>query len=112
MARRRRMARFTGPMSSFSKDSSVLTQKIKPGTVGRTLAFAAPYKRQLLLFLLVVVVNSSIGICNPLIYREIINVGILNGDSRLVVELAILVGCLGVFDALLGLSQTYLATRI
>jgi ATP-binding cassette subfamily B protein len=106
------MARFTGPMSSFSKDSSVLTQKIKPGTVGRTLAFAAPYKRQLLLFLLVVVVNSSIGICNPLIYREIINVGILNGDSRLVVELAILVGCLGVFDALLGLSQTYLATRI
>ena len=87
-------------------------QKIKWATVRRTLAVAAPHSRMLLLFVVVVVVSSSIGIAYPLIYRAIINEGILKQNTGLIVRLAVLVGGLGVLDAALGLGQTYLATRV
>jgi ATP-binding cassette, subfamily B, bacterial len=66
----------------------------------------------LLVFLVVVVVSSSIGIAYPLIYREIIDEGILKQNAALIVRLAALIAGLGVVDAALGLGQTYLATRV
>ncbi|MGH9569490.1 MAG: ABC transporter ATP-binding protein, partial [Candidatus Angelobacter sp.] len=99
-------------MRSFGQDSSVLKQKIKPGTAKRTLTFAAPYAWLLALFLIVVVVDATIGIVNPLLYREIINNGILKGNSSLIIQLALLVALLGVFDGALGLAQTYISSKI
>ena len=106
------MRGLTGPLSSFLKDSTVLEKKIKPGTARRTLAFALPHSGLLLLFLAIVIANAGIGIANPLIYRQIINEGILKPNGPLIVRLALLIAGLGVLDAALGLSQTYLATRI
>ncbi len=103
--------RGAGRILSFG-DPAVLGRKVKPGTARRALSFAAPHSRSLLLFLLVVVADSSIAIANPLIYRQIIDKGILTGDSRLIVELASLIAGLGILDAALGLAQTYLASRI
>ena len=99
-------------MRSFGKDASVVNQKVKPGTARRTLLFAAPYARLLVVFLLVVVVDATIGIVNPLIYRVIINQGILKGNSHLIIQLALLLGVLGLFDAALGLTQSYLSAKI
>jgi ATP-binding cassette, subfamily B, bacterial len=82
------------------------------GTARRTLAFAAPHAWLLALFLLVVIADAVIGIVNPLIYRELINAGILKGDAPLIVRLAILVAVLGVFDASFGLAESYLSSRI
>lgn len=101
-----------GAMRSFGKDASVVNQKIKPGTTKRTIQFAAPYAGLLTLFLVVVVFDASIGITNPLIYRDIINNGILKGNSHRVVQLALLVGILAIFDAGLGLIQTFLSSKI
>ena len=58
------------------------------------------------------VVSAGIGVASPLFYREIINNGILKGDAGLVIRLAVLVGILGVLDALLGMVQAYLSSRI
>jgi ATP-binding cassette, subfamily B, bacterial len=93
-------------------DPSVLKKKIQPGTRRRTLAFARQYAGLLGLFVLVVLLGSGIGTAPPLIYRELINSGILKGDAALVVRLAALAAVLGVFDVALGLVQTYLSTRI
>jgi ATP-binding cassette subfamily B protein len=101
-----------GSMRSFGQDASVVNQKVKPGTAKRTLLFAAPYARLLVVFLLVVVVDATIGIANPLIYRDIINNGILKGNSHLIIQLALLVGLLALFDAALGLTQSYLSAKI
>ncbi|HEX4049327.1 MAG TPA: ABC transporter ATP-binding protein [Steroidobacteraceae bacterium] len=87
-------------------------QKIKWATVRRTLGVAAPHSGMLLLFLVVVVVGSSIGIAYPLIYRAIINEGILKQNAALIIRLAVMIAGLGVLDAALGLGQTYLATRV
>lgn len=107
------MRAFTGSQSHLRTDSAVLEQqKIKWATVRRTLWVAAPHSGMLLLFLLVVVASSFIGIAYPLIYRAIINDGILKQNAALIVRLAILIAGLGMVDAALGVGQTYLATRV
>jgi ATP-binding cassette, subfamily B, bacterial len=97
---------------SFRQDSSVLNQKVKPGTAKRMLAFAAPYRSLLVLFLFVVVLDAAIGVVNPLIYRDIINNGILKGNAPLIIKLALLVAGFGVLDAMFGLTQSYLSAKI
>ena len=97
---------------SMGQDPSVLKQKVKPGTAKRTLAFALPYAGLLGVFLLVVIVDASITIINPLLYRQIINNGILRGNAPLVIHFAVIVGCLGLFDGALGIAQTFLSSKI
>lgn len=106
------MSSMVGVWRSLGQDASVLKQKVKPGTAKRTLVFAAPYAGLLTLFLIVVIVDASIGIVNPLIYRQIINQGILKGNSTLIIHLALVVAVLGIFDGGLGMTQTYLSSRI
>jgi len=103
----------SGPRSSLRARAAVPEQqKIKWDTVRRTLRLAVPHAGTLLLFLVVVIVSSAIGITYPLVYRAIINEGILKQNSALIVRLAVLIAGLGVFDAALGLGQTYLAARV
>ena len=106
------MARSARAMGRMTLDPAALKRPVKPGTARRALGYARPYVGTLLLFLLVVIANASIAIANPLIYREIVNVGILTGDTTLIVQLALLVAGVGLVDAALGLAQTYLAARI
>jgi ATP-binding cassette, subfamily B, bacterial len=90
----------------------VVKQKVKAGTTQRTLRFAAAYSKLLALFLFVVIVDASVGIVNPLLYRQIINRGILGGNAALIVRLAMVVAALGLFDGALGMAQTFLSSRI
>jgi ATP-binding cassette subfamily B protein len=106
------MGGMIGAWRSISQDPSVVKQKVKPGTAKRTIAFALPYIRLLTIFLLVVIVDASITIVNPLLYREIINNGILKGNAPLIIHLAIIAGCLGIFDGTLGIAQTFLSSKI
>jgi ATP-binding cassette subfamily B protein len=59
-----------------------------------------------------VVADATIGIVNPLIYRRVINDGILSGNTSLIVRLAVLAAALGLLDVVLGMIQTYLSARI
>ena len=106
------MGSVLGAVRSFGQDSSVVKQKVKRGTAKRTLSFATPYAWLLAFFLLVVIVEAGISIANPLIYREIINKGILKGNAQLIIELALLVAVLGLVDGTLGMIQTYLSSKI
>jgi ATP-binding cassette subfamily B protein len=106
------MARSAGAMARMNIDPAALKRPVKPGTARRALGYARPYTWILLIFLVVVVANASIAIANPLIYREIVNAGILKGNTTLIVQLALLVGGIGLVDAALGISQTYLAAKI
>jgi ATP-binding cassette, subfamily B, bacterial len=99
-------------LRSFGQDASVVHQTVRPGTVARTLRFAAPYVRLLAIFLFVVILDAAIGIASPLIYRAIINNGILKGNSTLIIHLAVLVGILAIFDGAFGLTQSYLSAKI
>ena len=106
------MGGMIGAVRSLGQDSSVIKQKVKPGTARRTLGYATPYSGLLALFLVVVIVDAAIGVVNPLIYRRIINNGILQGNSGLIIHLAILAALLGLSDSALGMAQTYLSSRV
>src|SRR5919197_4726914 len=99
-------------MRSFRLDDSVTKQKLSPGTIRRIIRFAVPYRWPLVILLVLLVVDAGIGALNPLIYRAIINQGILGRDAGLVVALAAVVAGIAVFDAGLGLIERYFSSRI
>jgi len=86
--------------------------KVKPGTTRRILTFLRPYRRLVAAFFVVVVVDAVVGVANPLIYRRIINQGILAHRTDVVIGLALLVAGLAVADAALSLAQRYVSSRI
>jgi ATP-binding cassette subfamily B protein len=104
-------------MRSFRRDPSVADQKLAPGTVRRIARFAAPYRRELTLFLVLIVAAAFLAVLNPLIFKKIIDDGIgtdppETGDRGLVVALALLVAGLAVVDAGLQLWSRWFSTRI
>ena len=74
--------------------------------------FARPHAWLLTFFLILVIIDAGIGVANPLIYRKIIDAGILVGNANLVIDLAVLAGILAIFDAALGLAESYIASKI
>ncbi len=98
--------------SSFHKDEEVLKHKLAPGTVRRVLEFGRPYARILTIFIVLVVLDAAVGVINPLIYRHLINQGILPGNASLVVELALLAAGVTIVDSALTFAQRHLATKI
>jgi ATP-binding cassette subfamily B protein len=76
------------------------------------LRFAIPYTDLLAVFLVVVVLDSAIGIVNPLIYRHIIDNGILKGNAVIIIRFSALAAAFGLFGAALGLSQSYLSAKV
>jgi ATP-binding cassette subfamily B protein len=102
-----------GLMRSFRRDESVIHQKLPPGIVRRIARFAAPYKRMLGVFLVLIILDAVIGAANPLIYRDIIDNGIIkHHNTHLIVELALVVALLAVIDAGLSLWQRWVSARI
>src|SRR3974390_2499453 len=80
-----------GLMRSLRQDQSVLQSKLPKGIVRRVLAFAKPYPAMLGAFLFLIVLDAVIGVVTPLIYRAIIDKGIPQKNTSLVVGLALIV---------------------
>jgi ATP-binding cassette subfamily B protein len=99
-------------MRSFMRDRTVVDHRVAPGTGRRMLRFAAPYRRLIVWFLTLVVIDAALGAINPLIIRSIINTGILGNDRGLVVELALLLAGLAVADAALSLVQRWISASL
>jgi ATP-binding cassette subfamily B protein len=99
-------------MRSMRQDESVRSQKLSNGLVRRIARFAAPYRKLLLGFLVLIVIDATVGAANPLIYRAIIDDGILPKQSGVVVELAILLAVLAILDAVLSLGERWISARI
>ena len=104
-------------MRSFRRDADVTETKLAPGTVRRIGAFAAPYRRELIIFVALIVIAAFVAVLNPLIFKKIIDDGIgtnppITGDRALVVELALLVAGLALVDAVLQLWSRWYSTRI
>src|ERR1700685_2848479 len=91
--------------NSFSRDREGLGRTVPKGTVRRIVAFGRSYAAILAFYLSVVVLDAAIGIVNPLIYREIIDVGILQSETGLIIKLALLAGGIALLDALLTFIQ-------
>jgi ATP-binding cassette subfamily B protein len=104
-------------MRSFKRDPSVSDRKLAPGTVRRIVRFAAPYRRELSVFLVLIIGSAFLAVLPPLVFKKIIDDGIgtsppESGDPRLVVLLALLVAGLALVDAVLQLASRWYSARI
>jgi ATP-binding cassette subfamily B protein len=99
-------------MRSFRRDESVTSQRLSAGILRRIARFAAPYRRMLTVFLVLIVADALLTAANPLIYRAIIDNGILPRRAGLVVDLALVLAGIAVLDALLSLWQRWISARV
>ncbi|WP_370591482.1 ABC transporter ATP-binding protein [Saccharopolyspora montiporae] len=99
-------------MRSFTKDTSVTAQRLSPGLARRILGYARPYARDIVPFLIAVAVAAVLGVVNPLLFKAIIDNGIVPRNMSLVVLLALAVAAVAVLEAVLGLLQRWFSSRL
>ncbi|MFK4088114.1 ABC transporter ATP-binding protein [Kribbella sp. NPDC020789] len=99
-------------MRSLLKDSSVRHHKLSAGTLRRIAGFAVPYRGYLVAFLVLVALDASAGAATPLLYRAIIDRGIVPRNTELVIWLALAVAVLAIFSSAVTLAQRWFSARI
>jgi ATP-binding cassette subfamily B protein len=97
---------------SMTRDRAVTDHRLTPGTLRRVLGFARPFQRQIVVFLVLVVVNALLVVATPLLFQRIVDDGVLAGDGRVVVVLSLLVAVIALVDAGIGLLQRWYSSRI
>jgi ATP-binding cassette subfamily B protein len=97
---------------SMTADPSVKSQKLKAGTVKRIASYGRPYKSQITIFMVTVVIEALLVISSPLLLRQLIDKGVIPGDAGLVTKLALIVGLLAVIDAFFNIFGRWYSARI
>ena len=97
---------------SLSKDASVRSKELAPGTARRVLTYARPYRGIIIWFLVLVVIDAALIVATPLLFKSLIDDGIYPKDSGLVVRLSLIVAAIAVVSALVTLVSRWLSSRI
>ena len=97
---------------SLTRDRAAGDARLAPGTVRRVASYARPYSAQIAVFLVIVVISAGLVVAAPLLFRRIVDDGILAGNGALVTGLAIIVGVIAIVDAFLSLVERWYSARI
>ncbi|MDT5031707.1 MAG: hypothetical protein QOC94_1878 [Actinoplanes sp.] len=103
-----------GMLRSLQASDRVTKHQLTRGTTRRILRFARPYRRDIIVFLVTVVLDACIGVATPVLAGHVIN-AITGGGSAaagIVVRLALMIAGLAVVDAFLSLAQRWYSARI
>ncbi|GAA1371742.1 ABC transporter ATP-binding protein [Luteococcus sanguinis] len=101
-----------GVMGGLRKDQSVKSHRLAPGTVRRVIGYGRPYRGLLAVFGVCIVLDAVLAVAPPLLFKSIIDEGVLKGNSRLVITLAAVVGVLAVIEAGIGILNRWCSARI
>ena len=99
-------------MAGLRRDRSALEHKLQKGLTKRIYAFSKPYRKVLSLFMVLITIDAAMATANPLIYRSILNNGIVHHHASLIVWLALLLAGLAVADAVLGVVERFISARV
>jgi ATP-binding cassette subfamily B protein len=94
------------------KDASVVERQLPPGTWRRVFRFARPYRRELIVFLAIIVADAVITVLTPILAGRVVNEITGNGQVHVVVDIALIIAGLAVFDAGLSFAQRWYSSRI
>ena len=101
-----------GMMRSLTRDSSVAQRKLAPGTARRVMAYARPYKSHIVVFLILVILDSALVVATPLLLGQIIDKGVIPKKAGVVVQLSLVIAVISVLDGGLTLVQRWYSSRI
>ncbi|MGH3446670.1 MAG: ABC transporter ATP-binding protein [Nocardioidaceae bacterium] len=100
-------------MHSFSREDPLAGRDgLRSGTTRRVLSFARPYTGHIIVFLVLVIGQSFLVVATPLLFKKIIDDGVLKDDGRLVTILAGIVAVIAIAEAALTLIQRWYSSRI
>ena len=101
-------------LRSIQNSDRVAEHRLRRGTTRRILRFARPYRRDISVFLVTVVLAAGIGVATPLLAGRVVN-AITEGQAgaaATVIRLAVYIAVLAVVDAFLSLAQRWYSARI
>lgn len=101
-------------LRSLQQAEKVNGHRVARGTTQRILRFARPYRRDIAVFLVTVVVAAGIGVATPVLAGHVVNAitGGGPGAAGDVIRIAVAIAVLAVIDALLSLAQRWYSARI
>jgi ATP-binding cassette subfamily B protein len=101
-------------LRAMRREDEVRDHKIHKDTAKRVLAFASPYRRDIAVFLVAVVLDAVIGVATPVLAGSVVNTITRGGSgaSTAVVRIAVLIAALALADALLSLVNRWYSARI
>ena len=96
----------------FMRDESVVSVKLKPGTLKRIAGFGRPYRWHLAGFMVLVVFDAVFTVLPPLLSQRIVDDGIIRHNGGLVTALALAIIGIAALDAADNFVQRMLSARI
>ncbi|WOP18477.1 ABC transporter ATP-binding protein [Raineyella sp. LH-20] len=99
-------------MRQMTKGDALGDQKLSKGTFRRVVAYARPFWSLIGVFVAVVIVQAALGVAPPLLFREIIDQGVLAHDRAVVVTTALVVVGIAVVNAAFALLQRWCSAKI
>jgi ATP-binding cassette, subfamily B, bacterial len=98
--------------SMHRADSSVIDKQLPPGTYKRVFSFARPYRKELAVFLLIIIADALIGVVTPILAGRVVNQITGHAAVHVVVDIALIIAGLAVVDAGLSFAQRWYSARI
>ncbi|MDY7088909.1 MAG: ABC transporter ATP-binding protein [Actinomycetota bacterium] len=101
-------------LRSIQNSDRVAEHRLRQGTTRRILRFARPYRRDIVVFLVTVVLAAGIGVATPLLAGHVVNAitGAAPDAAGTIIRLAVAIAVLAVVDAFLSLAQRWYSARI
>src|SRR5689334_12595304 len=99
-------------MRSMRRDPSAAEKRLPPGTWKRVFAFARPYRKDLAVFLAIIVADALISVVTPILAGRVVNEITGRGAVHVVVDIALVIAGLAIFDAGLSFAQRWYSARI
>ena len=99
-------------MRRMSQDPEIAQHQLSPGVVWRVLRFAKPYRFLIGIFVALVVMSACLAVAPPLLFKQIIDEGILQSNRQVVITLSAVVAGLAVLQAVLTLIQRWFSSTI
>jgi ATP-binding cassette, subfamily B, bacterial len=99
-------------MRRMSQDPDIAQHQLSQGAVRRVLRFAKPYRLLIAVFVALVVILAALAVAPPLLFKEIIDHGVLQGNQRVVIIVSLILAGIAVLQAVLGMVQRWFSSTI
>lgn len=97
---------------SLTRDPDVLKQKLGRVTGRRILQYAKPFTKDIYFLVMLVTVDAFLVVAQPLLFKRIIDEGILKSNPSIVIISAALVAVLAIFSGLVSIVERWFSSRI
>ena len=99
-------------MRGFASDKSVIGQSIGKETLKRIGTYAKDFKIEIFFYLVVLIIQSVIVVWQPLLFKKIVDVAIPSGDKQAVINTALLIAGISIFEAAIGVLNRWQQSSI